>query len=119
MSVSWLVKHNMTVQVLSELSGQTADAINQQLKDQHLRGVLTTYKIDPKAFHDAMHTKMAALIKLLADNGYLTAEQSNNIRETMGKFAQRHQLMSFLVDKGLADGTITQDQAQILFPKHH
>jgi hypothetical protein len=109
----------MMVQVLSDLSKQPADAIEQQLKDQHLPAVLSTYNIDPKAFHDAMRTKITGLINLLAQNGYITTEQSNKIQEKMGKFAQRYQLMTLLVQKGLADGTITQEQAQILLPKHH
>ena len=119
MLLSHLVRHNMIVQVVSQLSGQSADAIKKQLKDQHLPAVLSAYKIDPKTFHEAMRTKVTALIKLLTDSGYLTAEQSAKVLDEMEKFAQRHQLMTLLVEKGLADGTITQEQAQILLPKHH
>jgi hypothetical protein len=119
MDVSWMVRHNMMVQALSEMSGQTVDTINQQLKEQHLPALLTTYKIDPKAFQEVMHTRMTALMKLLTDNGYLTAEQSSKIQTKMGEFAQRRQLMSLLVEKGLADGTVTQEQAQNLLSPHH
>jgi len=119
MGVSWMVRHNMMVQVLSELSGQTVDTIKQQLKEQGPRDVLTAYKIDPKAFGEAMRTKATALMKLLTDNGYLTAEQSSKVQEKMSEFAQRRQLMSLLVEKGLADGTITQEQAQMLHRKPH
>ena len=113
-----LVQHNMMVQVLSQLSNQPEDTIRQQLKDQHLRGVLSTYNIDPKAFHSAMKTKFTALMKLLTDNGYLTAEQNAKIQDKMAKFAQRRQVMTTLVEKGLAEGTITQEQAQLLLPNH-
>ena len=109
--------HNMTVQVLSDLSKQPAETIRQQLKEQHLSAVLNTYNIDRKAFREAMQAKGVALINLLTQNGYLTAEQSNKIQEQMQKFSQRRQLMTLLVEKGLADGTITQEQAQILMPK--
>jgi hypothetical protein len=114
MGVSWMVRHNMMVQVLSELSGQPVDTVNQQLKEQQPRDVLAAYKIDPKAFGEAMRTRATALIKLLTDNGYLTAEQNNKVQEKMGEFAQRRQLMSLLVEKG-----ITQEQAQMLRRKPH
>jgi hypothetical protein len=119
MGVSWMVRHNMMVQVLSELSGQPVDTVNQQLKEQQPRDILTAYKIDPKTFGEAMRTKATALIKLLTDNGYLTVEQSSKVQEKMGEFAQRRQLMSLLIEKGLADGTITQEQAQVLRRKPH
>ena len=113
-----LVQHNMMVQVLSELSKQPEDTIRQQLKEQHLRGVLSTYNVDRKVFHAAMKTKITALVKLLMDNGYLTAEQNAKIQNKMAKFAQRRQIITTLVEKGLADGTITQEQARLLVPEH-
>jgi hypothetical protein len=58
-----------------------------------------------------------ALVKPLVDNGYISTEQSNKIQKRMDEFAQRHQLMTLLVQKGLADGTITLEQAQVLLPK--
>jgi hypothetical protein len=119
MVLSHLVRHNMVVQVLSELSKQPADTIRKQLKDQHLPDVLKAYNVDFKAFHDAMRTKTTALINLLTNNGYITAEQSKKVREGMDKVAQRNQLMTLLVEKGLADGTLTQEQAQMLVPKQH
>jgi len=118
MFLTHLVQHNMMVQVLSQLSQQSAVTIEQQLKDQRLPAVLSTYNIDPKAFHEAMRTKITALINLLTQSGYMTTDQSNKILAEMEKFAQRHQLMTLLVQKGLVDGTITQEQAQILLPKN-
>jgi hypothetical protein len=119
MGVSWMVRHNIMAQVLSELSGQSADTINQQLKDQRPGDILASYKIDPKAFGEAMRTKATALIKLLTDNGYLNAEQSSKVQEKMAEFAQRRQLMSLLIEKGITDGTITPEQAQMLRHKPH
>ena len=113
-----MVQHNMMVQVLSQLSKQPEDTIKQQLKEQHLRGVLSTYNIDKKAFHSAMKTKFTALTKLLTDNGYLTAEQNAKIQDRMTKFAERRQLMMTLVEKGVSDGTISQEQADLLLHKH-
>jgi polyhydroxyalkanoate synthesis regulator phasin len=123
MFVTWAVKKNMMVQVLSQLSGKPADTIENQLKEKRLPAVLAEYKIDRKAFHDAIRTKADALIKLLADNGYLTQEQSTKIIKEMAERDQRrqerHEVMTRLIDKGLKEGTITKEQAEMLMPHHH
>ena len=117
MFLSRLIRHNMVVQVLSQLSGQSADTITQQLKAQDLSGMLGTYKIDPQAFHSAMSSKLSALITLLTDNGYITTDQSIYVENRMANSAQRRQLLTTLVQKVIEDGAVTQDQAQILLPQ--
>ena len=119
MFLSKLVQHNMMVQVLSDLSKQPADTIEQQLKDQHLPAVLSTYNIDLKVFQDAMRAKVADLISLLASKGYITDEQASKIQAKMAQFAQRRQAATDLVNSLVSSKAITPEQAQILLPRHH
>ena len=48
---------NLRVQVLSELTGQSVEAIQLKLKDQGLRGVMQELIIDRQEFRDAMQAK--------------------------------------------------------------
>jgi len=108
---------NLKSQVLSELSGQSAEAINQKLKSQRMRAVIEELGIDRQAFRSAMQAKINNLIKQAAVNGTITAEQEKDIFEKMQNRAKRHELMSRLIEKGIEDGTITQEQAQTIMRK--
>jgi polyhydroxyalkanoate synthesis regulator phasin len=108
---------NIKSQVLSELSGQSAEAINQKLKSQRMRAVIEELGIDRQAFRSAMQTKINNLIKQAAADGTITAEQEKAIFEKMENHANRREIMSRLIEKGIEDGTITQQQAQTLMRK--
>lgn len=113
------LQQNLMVETLSKLSGQPADSIRQKLQEQHFRALLDEYKIDRKALFTEMRAQMTGLVNQFTEKGYLTAEQGKKILENMERRAERHQLMTTLVEKGLKDGTITQQQAQLLLPRYH
>lgn len=108
---------NLIVQTLSEMTGQSKEAIETQLKGQRMRIVMEDLGIDREAFRNALRTNIIEHIKSAAASGSITAEQEKEILEKMETRSQRRELMSRLVEKGVADGTITQEQAQLLMRK--
>jgi polyhydroxyalkanoate synthesis regulator phasin len=112
------VQKNLMVQSLAQLTGKPAVSIGQELREKPFPEVLREYKIDPKALHTVVQEKANALVKLLTDNGYLTPEQSRLYFQGMEKRAERHEILNRLVEKGVKDGTVTAEQAELLRPKH-
>ena len=108
---------NLMIQVLSEMTEQSADAIDAKIKDQGMRGVMQELNIDRQAFHNAMQTKVKERIKEAVATGTITAEQEKAILDKMENRAQRREIISRLIEKGLEDGTITQRQAEMLVRK--
>lgn len=108
---------NLIVQTLSEMTGESAEAIEIQLKDQRMRTVMEELDVDREAFRAAVRAKIRQRINSAAASGSITAEQEKEILEKMESRSQRRELMSRLVEKGVADGTITQEQAQLLMRK--
>ena len=119
--LSYYVKQNLAVSVLAELSGQPADTVRQKLEDQRLREFMSEFSIDRQAFKTAMQAKVNALIQYLATGGYITQDQAKEYSDRIERRSQlrseRRELMNQLIEKGLADGTITEEQAQMLKPK--
>ena len=113
------VRRNMVAQTISGITGLPVDEIRQQLESQRLPDVLAAHNVDRKAFADGMKTRFQTLLGQLSNNGYLTDAQKSQIISRMDKFAERRALLKSLVDKGLADGTLTQEQAQTLIGKPH
>jgi hypothetical protein len=112
-----LVKYqqkNLMVQTLSEMTGQTIEAVAAKLKDQRMHSVMQELNIDRQAFRKAMQAKVSEQIKQAAANGTITPEQQKDILTKMDNRFKRCELMSQLVEKGIEDGTITQEQAQML-----
>ena len=105
---------NLRVQVLSELTGQSVEAIQLKLKDQPMRSVMQNLNIDRQAFRDAMQTKERERIKQAVADGSITPEQENEILAKMETYAKRRELMRKLIEKGIEDGTITRDEARML-----
>lgn len=115
-----LVKYqqkNLMVQVLSEMTGKSTEAISTKLKEQHMRAVMQELGIDREAFRTAMRIKAIELIQKSAENGTITPEQAKDILAKMENRSKRRELMSKLIEKGIADGTLTQQEAQMLFHK--
>jgi hypothetical protein len=108
------LRENLAVQTLSEMTGQPADTIALKLRNERLHNLLSEYQIDREAFRTTMHTKMKNLVNQLAKTGYLTPQQEKEIVDRMEFRSQRRALMTRLVEKGIADGTITEEQAQML-----
>jgi polyhydroxyalkanoate synthesis regulator phasin len=108
------VHQNLMVKTLSEITGQPVESVEQQLKSQRLGAVLDEYKIERKAFRAALRTKIEALVSQLATSGYITPQQEKKIVEKMEYWGQRREIMTRLVEKGVEDGTITAEQAQML-----
>lgn len=115
------VKQNLAVSALSELSGQSAETVRQKLKDQRMHSFLAEYNIDRQAFRNAIQAKVEALIQYLTAGGFITQDQakeySDRIERRSELRSERRALMNQLIEKGLADGTITPEQAKLLQPK--
>ena len=107
----------LMVQTLSEMTGQSTEAVQAKLKDQRMRTVMQELNIDRQAFRSAMQVKVRERIEQAAANGTITSEQQKDILTKMENRSKRHELMSQLVEKGIEDGTITQEQAQMLMRK--
>lgn len=108
---------NLRVQVLSELTGQSVEAIQLKLKDQGLRGVMQELNIDRQAFRDAMQAKERARIQQAVADGSITPAQEKEILAKIDNRNKRRELMSKLIEKGIEDGTITRDEARMLMHK--
>jgi polyhydroxyalkanoate synthesis regulator phasin len=117
-SMGRYVQQTMAVSVLAELSGQPAETVQQKMEEHQLREFMTEYSIDRQAFRTAMQAKMTSLVQYLAAGGYITADQAKKYSERIERRSQlrseRRELMNQLIEKGLADGTITPEQAQML-----
>jgi len=111
------IKQNLTVAVLAEMSGQSSETVRQNLRDQRMGALLEEYNIDRRAFRAAMKAKIDVLVQSLVAGGFITPEQAKQFGEKEERRAQRRELMSRLIEKGLEDGTITAEQAQMLQPK--
>ncbi len=108
---------NLMVQMLSEMTGQSADVISTKIKEQRMRAVMQEYDIDRQEFRDRMQTKVRERVEQAAINKTITAEQEKEILEKMENRSKRRELMSQLIEKGIKDGTITREQAQMLMRK--
>ena len=105
---------NLMVQTLSEMTGQSAETIQAKFKDQRMRTVMQELNIDRQAFRRAMQVKVKERVKLAAVNGTITPEQEKDILTKIENGSKRRELMGQLIEKGIEDGTITPEQAQIL-----
>ena len=105
---------NLRVQVLSEMTGVPVEAIQLKLKDQGLRSVMQEMNIDRRAFGNAMQVKVKERIKQAAADGNITAEQEKEILSKIENRAKQREIMRKLIDKGIEDGIITQDDARML-----
>ncbi len=112
-------QRNLMVQVLSEMTGQSTEAISTKLKEQRIRTVMQGLDIDRQALRTAMKAKVNKRIKQAVANGSITPEQQKDILEKMENRSKRRELMSQLIEKGIEGGTITQEDAQMLLRKRH
>ncbi|GEM_PF-3048893 len=72
---------NMMTEALSELSGQTVDAVKAEIEAQGLRAVFETYSIDQAAFRTLMDSKTVKLAQQAAGCGLLTQDQATAIAQ--------------------------------------
>ena len=110
---------NMKVQVLSEMTGQPAEAIQDKLKDRRMRSVMQELKIDRQAFRDAMQVKEQERIKQAVAEGSITQDQGKEILTRRENRTKRRELMRKLIENGIETGTITPEEAQMLMRKRH
>jgi polyhydroxyalkanoate synthesis regulator phasin len=108
---------NLRVQVLSDMTGQSAETIQLKLKAQRMRSVMQELNIDRQAFRDAMRAKERERIKQAVSDGSITPEQEKEILVKMETHSKRRELMSKLIKKGIEDGIITQDEARMIMRK--
>ena len=108
---------NLRLEVLSEMTGQSVEAIQLKLKGQRMRSVMQESNIDRQAFRDAMQAKVRERIKQALTDGSITPEQEKEILAKMETHSKRRELMSKLIEKGIEDGIITRDEARMLMRK--
>ena len=108
---------NLMVQVLSEMTEQSVEAIQLKLEDQRTRSLMQEFNIDRQSFRDAMQAKEKERIKQAVANGSITSDQEKEILAEMEIRSKRRALMKKLIEKGIEDGTITQDEARMLMHK--
>jgi hypothetical protein len=105
---------NLMVQLLSEMTKLSAEAIQIKLKDQRMRTVMQELNIDHQAFGNRMKAKVGERIKQAVADGTITPEQEKEILAKIENRTKRSELMSKLIEKGIEDGTITPEEAQML-----
>lgn len=105
---------NLAVEVLSELSGQPTEAISAMVKEKRKRTLMQELNIDRQAFRSAMQVKVNERIRQAVQYGTISPEQEKEIYAIMELRSKRRELMSKLIEKGIADGTITPEEAQLL-----
>jgi hypothetical protein len=108
---------NLRLQVLSEMTGQSVEAIQLKLKGQRMRSVMQESNIDRQALREAMQAKVRERIKQAVTDGSITPEQEKEILAKMETHSKRRELMSKLIEKGIEDGIITRDEARMLMRK--
>jgi polyhydroxyalkanoate synthesis regulator phasin len=108
---------NLRVQVLSEMTGVSLEAIQLKLKDQRMGTVMQEMNITRQAFGNAMQAKVIERIKQAVADGNITSEQEKEILSKIENRTKRRELMSKLIEKGIEDGTITRDEARMLMRK--
>ena len=108
---------NLRLRVLSEMTGQSVEAIQLKLKDQRMRSVMQELNIDRQALREAMQAKERERIKQAVTDGSITLEQEKEILAKMETYSKRRELMSKLIEKGIEDGIITLDEARMLMRK--
>jgi hypothetical protein len=105
---------NLMVQVLSEMTKQPVEAIQNKIKEQRLRTVMQELNIDRQAFRDAMQAKEREQIKQAVADGSITLEQEKEILAKMETHAKQRELMRKLIENGIEDGIITREEARML-----
>lgn len=108
---------NLVVQVLSEMTGQETEAISTKLKQQRMPTVMQELDIDLEEFRAKIQAEVRNRVEQAAKNGTITAAQEQEILTNMENRSKRREVMQQLIEKGIEDGTITQEQAQMLRPK--
>ena len=108
---------NLAVQVLSDLTKQSTEAVSAKLKEQGMRAVMQDLNVDRQVFRNAMKAKVNERIRQAAVNKSITPGQEKEILTKMENRSKRRELMSQLIEKGIKDGTITQEDAQMLLRK--
>ncbi len=105
---------NQAAEALAEITGQPVDTFRRRIQDHQLRAVFSEYRIDREAFRSAMRAKSIARLRQIAEIGMITPEQEKELLERMENKSERRALMRRLIEKGVADGTITPEQSQML-----
>ncbi len=108
---------NLMVQLLSEMTGLSAEAIQTKLKNQRMRTVMQELNIDRQAFRNGVKAKVSERINQAVADGTITPEQEKEIFVKMENRSKRRELMSKLIEKGIEDGTITRQEARMLMRK--
>ena len=108
---------NLRLQVLSEMTGQSVEAIQLKLKGQRMRSVMQESNIDRQAFRDAMQAKVRERVQQAVTDRSIAPKQEKEILAKMETHSKRRELMSKLIEKGIEDGIITRDEARMLMRK--
>jgi hypothetical protein len=83
---------NLTIAVLTELTGLDADTISAELEFSHPGEILVAYGIDMETFIAAMDAQMIALVESAVSAGSITAEQGDEIITMITEKPERPEL---------------------------
>ncbi|OQY60199.1 MAG: hypothetical protein B6245_02585 [Desulfobacteraceae bacterium 4572_88] len=70
---------NIHAEVLARITGQSAEALREAMKETHMRALLKTYGVDRETFRAAMDKKAAEQVQEAADDRRITQEQAADI----------------------------------------
>lgn len=112
--IGWHIVQNFAAQVISELTFQAVGDVKQRLREDRLPDVLKRYGVDPEMFHSAMQTRMLSITRQLAEKGFISADQEKEITDQVEKRAKAHAVIKRLIEKAIQDGSISQEEAQML-----
>ena len=105
---------NARVEVLSELSEQTAAVIKSKLEYKPLWAVIDEYKIDYTVYKTKMKVKSDVLIQKLVDDGKITQTQADFMKERVGqgRGKGRRGGRGFHRGQGMGNGGCLYNQSQ-------
>ena len=105
---------NLAAHSLAEMSGHSAETINQKFENQRPHVVMQELNIDRETFRTVMQEKIKGLVKQATENGSITPVQEREILAKIEEKDQRRVLLNQLIEKGVSDGTITKEQALMI-----
>ena len=70
---------NVHAEVLAQITGQSAEALREAMKETHMGKLLETCEVDRETFRTAMDAKATELVQKAADEGRITQEQAADI----------------------------------------
>jgi hypothetical protein len=117
--LAWYQQKNLKILTLSEMTEQSTEAIQLKLEDRGLHSLMQELNVDRQELYAAMQAKIKVRIRQAVSDESITPEQEKEILAKMEARSKRRALMRKLIEKGIEDGTITQEEAWLLMRKRY